>query len=99
MKLEISLLGKYVGKQYLDNTGNEFLTIAAYQVVDVRATATFYPRKSLEIGLSMWMNNVLNAMYSSNGYTFSYLYETRVSERFYYPQAGRNILFGLQVRY
>jgi iron complex outermembrane receptor protein len=99
MKLEISLLGKYVGKQYLDNTGNEFLTIAAYQVVDVRANATFYPRKSLEIGLSIWMNNVLNAMYSSNGYTFSYLYETRVSERFYYPQAGRNILFGLQVRY
>jgi iron complex outermembrane receptor protein len=45
------------------------------------------------------LNNVLNASYSSNGYTYSYLYEGNMTtENFQYPQAGFNFLLGLSVR-
>lgn len=97
--LDIALLGKHVSKQFLDNTGNDFLTIRAYQIMDLRATATLLPNQKLEIDFSLWVNNMLNAMYSSNGYAYSYLNDGKISERFYYPQAGRNLVFGMQVRY
>ncbi|MFM7731490.1 MAG: TonB-dependent receptor [Flavobacteriales bacterium] len=99
MDLEMVCMSKFVGKQYLDNTGNDFLTIPTYHVMDLRATATFHPKQDLEIAINVWVNNALDAKYSSNGYTYSYIYETRISERFYYPQAGRNFLFGMQVSY
>jgi iron complex outermembrane receptor protein len=41
------------------------------------------------------VNNVLNAQFSSNGYTFSYVAGSRVTENFFYPQAGRNFLVGV----
>jgi iron complex outermembrane receptor protein len=99
MDFEMVCMSKFVGKQYLDNTGNDFLTIPTYHVMDLRATATFHPKQDLEIAINVWVNNALDAKYSSNGYTYSYIYETRISERFYYPQAGRNFLFGMQVSY
>jgi iron complex outermembrane receptor protein len=45
------------------------------------------------------LNNVLNTLYSSNGYTFSYLYEgAMTTENFHYPQAGFNFLLGFAIR-
>jgi iron complex outermembrane receptor protein len=38
-------------------------------------------------------------MYSSNGYTYSYLYAGELTtENFQYPQAGFNFLLGLNIR-
>ena len=98
-KLTISLLGRYVGKQYLDNTQNEELTIPAYGVVDSKLTYERTPNGKPHISLSLWVNNTLNHEYSSNGYTFSYIFGERVSERFYYPQAGRNYLASVKLSF
>lgn len=90
---DATLLAKFVGKQYLDNTSNEFRKIDAYFVNDVRITYSIQPKHFREISFSILLNNVLDVKYSSNGYTWGSLgggSETR--QNYYYPQAGRNYL-------
>lgn len=92
---EGALLSKYVGKQYLDNTSTEKRSLASYATQDLRFMYTF----SKHISTSLLMNNVLNTLYSSNGYTYSYLYAGDLTtENFQYPQAGFNFLLGLNIR-
>jgi iron complex outermembrane receptor protein len=94
-KWEAALLSKYVGKQYLDNTSNEARSLPSYMTQDVRLGYAF----SNKIRATLLLNNVLNTLYSSNGYTFSYLYEgVMTTENFHYPQAGFNFLAGLAIR-
>lgn len=98
--LELAWLSKYVGNQYLDNTSNEARKLAPYLTNDLRAIYTFKPRWAKEIGFSLLLNNVLNTLYESNGYTFSYVSEGRlVTENFYYPQAGFNFLTGVTLKF
>ena len=92
---EGALLSKYVGKQYLDNTSTEKRSLSAYVTQDLRFSYVF----SKHISATLLMNNVLNSMYSSNGYTYSYLYAGELTtENFQYPQAGFNFLLGLNIR-
>jgi iron complex outermembrane receptor protein len=93
---EASLLSKYVGKQYLDNTSNEARSIKAYATQDIRL------KYALKKGptFTLLLNNVLNELYSSNGYTYSYRYAgATTTENFYYPQAGFNFLLGASIRF
>lgn len=93
---EASLLSKYVGKQYLDNTSNEGRSLKAYTTQDIRL------KYALKKGpaFTLLLNNVLNELYSSNGYTYSYRYAgATTTENFYYPQAGFNFLLGASIRF
>ena len=93
---EINWVHKYVSKQYLDNTMDENRTLDAFYVSHLRMhfDATYKSIKSIRIGLQI--NNLFNAMYEPNGYTFSYKAGGSViTENYYYPQAGRNILYGV----
>ncbi len=92
---EASLLSKYVGKQYLDNTSNEGRSLKAYTTQDIRLK---YAKKGP--AFTLLLNNVLNELYSSNGYTYSYRYAgATTTENFYYPQAGFNFLLGASIRF
>jgi iron complex outermembrane recepter protein len=91
--LEATLLSKYVGKQYLDNTSNVNRTLDAYFVNDLRLIYTTQPRFTKEIAFSILVNNIFNEMYESNGYTWGFLGGgTEFRENYYFPQAGRNFL-------
>jgi len=93
---EASLLSKYVGKQYLDNTANEARSIKAYTTQDIRLKYTMKKGPAF----TLLLNNVLNEMYSSNGYTYSYRYAgATTTENFYYPQTGFNFLLGASIRF
>ncbi|RRB03661.1 TonB-dependent receptor [Larkinella rosea] len=97
--LEIGLLSKFVGKQYLDNTSSENRKLDAYFVNDLRFIYTIKPKKMNEISFTFLLNNVLSELYESNGYTFSYISEGKTAtENFYFPQAGRNFLAGVRIR-
>ena len=99
-KLETSLLTKYVGKQYLDNTSDEGRTLKSYWTQDVRFTYPMVTKWTKKLSLTLLLNNVFNTLYSSNGYTYSYIYEGKtVTENFYYPQAGFNFLMGAVIRF
>jgi iron complex outermembrane receptor protein len=98
--LELGLLSKYVGKQYLDNTSNESRKLNNYFTNDIRLIYTVKPKFAQEIAFTVLFNNVLNELYESNGYTYAYISEGRVTaDNGYYPQAGRNFLAGIRVRF
>ncbi|GAB3984400.1 TonB-dependent receptor [Spirosoma terrae] len=98
--LELGLLSKYVGKQYLDNTSNESRKLNDYFTNDIRLIYTIKPKFAQEIAFTILFNNVLNELYESNGYTYAYISEGRVTaDNGYYPQAGRNFLAGVRVRF
>lgn len=90
---------KYVGKQFLDNTSNNDRAIAAYQTVDARISFILLPNKMRELSFHLMVNNIFDTMYSSNGYTYSYIYNDLITENFYYPQAGTNFLAGLVLKF
>jgi iron complex outermembrane recepter protein len=96
--MEFALMTKYVGKQYMDNTQNELTALNAYFVSDARFTYELTLKNHHMFTFNLTVNNLLNSLYSSNGYTYSYIYDTRVTERFYYPQAGRNFMVSLGVK-
>ena len=103
--LELGLLSKYVSKQYLDNTSNEGRKLNSYFTNDIRliytvATDRLKPKFAQEIAFTLLVNNVLNELYESNGYTYTYISEGKVTaDNGYYPQAGRNFLAGIRVRF
>ncbi|ELR72643.1 Thiamin-regulated outer membrane receptor Omr1 [Fulvivirga imtechensis AK7] len=98
--MEISLLSKYVGKQYLDNTSNDNRAIEAYFVNDLRLRYTLYTSLIKEIGVTFQVNNIFDERYSSNGYTFGYRAgDFIVRENYYYPQATTNFLASVTLKF
>ena len=98
--LEIALINKYVGKQYLDNTSSESRSIAAYHVANIRMGYTIRTKGSCVIELGLLANNLLDRSFQNNGYTWGYISGgQRITENFYYPQAGRNFLLRLAIRF
>jgi iron complex outermembrane receptor protein len=98
--LELSLLSKYVGKQYLDNTSNESRKLNAYFTNDLRINYAWKTAWVKEINFSLLANNLFNELYESNGYTFSYISEGQfLTENYYYPQAGRNFLLSVGLKF
>ena len=91
--LQISWMTKYVGRQYLDNTGNVQRSIDPYNFSNLQINYSIYDKFCKEIQLGLMVNNALNQLYENNGYTFSYVYGGQTTtENFYYPQAGRNFM-------
>jgi len=87
---------RYVGKQYLDNTQSEYLSLDAYFVNDVSIQWKHTFKNNSSVTVQCMVNNALDAMYSSNGYTYSYIVGSRITEKLLYPQAGRFYLTSIQ---
>lgn len=97
---EITLLSKYVGKQYLDNTASDARSIDPYLVNDLRLTYSWQPAFLREINFSFMINNILDEEYESNGYTWGYLAgPVEYRENYYYPQAGRNFMAMMSIKF
>lgn len=97
---EIGLLTKYVGRQYLDNTSNESRIIDSYFINDLRFSYAFKPAFMRELSVSLLLNNLLDQKYSSNGYTYGYFGGgSEVRQNYYYPQAGRNFLLMVALKF
>lgn len=91
---DLALNNKYVSRQFMDNTGRREASLNPYFVSDLRLAWN-----SRQTTLTLQVNNLLNTMYASNGYTYRYIYGGRmISEDFLFPQAGLNFMLGLRVR-
>lgn len=99
-QMEIALLSKYVGKQYLDNTTNEIRKLDAYFTNDIRISWALRPTWMKEIAFNLLVNNIFNQKYESNGYTYGYIAGNQLTqENFYFPQAGTNFLLGINFKF
>jgi len=98
--MEASLIGKMVGRQYLDNTGTKSRSLDPYQFLNFRAGYRIHIKGLKEISFQVLVNNLLDQKYEANGYTYGYISGGQtVNENFYFPQAGRNFLGGVTVKF
>ena len=97
--LEFSLLSKFVGRQYLDNTSNEERSLPSYFVNDILASYTIETDVIQKIQFKLLANNIFSTIYASNGYTYSYIYNSLITENYVYPQAERNFLLSASVTF
>lgn len=107
----VALLGKYVGQQYIDNTSNENTVLDPYFFSDLRLSFNIKTKFIKEIGMTLLVRNLLDSKFSTNAWTYRYQsagYDGRPDDPTtrlesgsqynltgFYPQAGRNFLFGL----
>lgn len=98
--LAISWQMKRVGKQYLDNTANESRKLDSYLLNNARIGYDLTIKGIKQVSLALLLNNVLNAKYESNGYTFGYINGgTLTTENFYFAQAGTNAMLSLNIKF
>lgn len=80
-----------VGKQYLDNTGNESRSIGAYHFEEITIGYKYLLNRGKQFNLKLQGNNLSNQYYANNGYTWGYMYNRAlVQEVFVFPSALRN---------
>lgn len=96
---EISLLSKYVSKQYLDNTQNSSRQLNAFYTQDTRVIYTIKGKRLKEVNIIGQLNNIFNKKYEPNGYTYGYIYGGKtISENFYFPMSGTNFMLGVNIK-
>lgn len=98
--LNFSLISQYVGKQFIDNTSSAERLIDAYFINNLRASYTLYPTFAKSVEFTLLVNNLLNEEYETNAWVYSYILgDQRYKMDGYYPQAGINFLFGINIKF
>ena len=100
--LNISILNKFVGDQYMSNTESVVSKLNSYSTTDLNFIYSFKKSKYFnEIIFTAMLNNIFNKEYVSNGYYYTYddtwsdpNIVTTIEGTGYYPQAKRNFLIG-----
>lgn len=96
---EILLSGKYVGRQFLDNTGNRTRSLADFYVQDIRLIYSLKKSALPESSLIFQFNNIFNRRYEPNGYTYNYISGGALqTENYVYPMAGFNWMVGVNIK-
>ncbi len=106
-RIQINLLSKFVGEQFMGNTDSEVSRLESYFVNDLNITYEIRPKTIFKsILLSALVNNILDEEYVSNGYYFTYDDDfsnpgviTTIEGAGYYPQATINFLVGATLRF
>ena len=106
-KLDLSLLNKHVGEQFMSNNGSSFSKLESYSVTDLNFRYTFDELYLFdELSINLLINNLFSAEYVSNGYYYTYddtwtdeNMITTIEGTGYYPQATRNFLFGVGIKF
>jgi iron complex outermembrane receptor protein len=96
---QLSLISKYVSKEYLDNSQHEDRKLNAYYVQNLRMIYKLQPKQIKEIEMIFQLNNVFNKKYEPNGYTYSYIYGGQlITENFLFPVASTNFMFAVNFK-
>ncbi|HVZ26809.1 MAG TPA: TonB-dependent receptor, partial [Sediminibacterium sp.] len=99
-QLELDILNKYVGKEYMDNSQQETRRLNAFFVTHLRAAYTLPHFLGGEWTLRAQVNNLFNTRYEPNGYTYVYIANNILNtENSYYPMAGTNFLAAISLRF
>jgi iron complex outermembrane receptor protein len=98
-EMELSWIHKQVSREYLDNAQKTDRMIAGYAVENLRIIYKFKSNSVRETEIIFQLNNVFNEKYQPNGYTYSYVLNSQlVTENFYFPMAGPNILLAVNIK-
>ncbi|MDC3077294.1 TonB-dependent receptor [Flavobacteriales bacterium] len=103
----LSLLSKYVGDQYMSNNDSKNSMLESYFINDLNFTYQIKTNKLFDsIIFSALINNLFDIEYISNGYYYTYDDTwsnpgevVTLDGAGYYPQATRNFLFGVSLKF
>ena len=114
-QLYLTLIGKYVGGQFLDNTSNKATQLPAFGFVDLRINYDLKKWVQVPISIIGSVNNLLDARYASNGWVYRFDspgYDPRPDDFYtrqesgetyhqagYFPQAGRNYMATVSIKF
>ncbi|MCH7657789.1 MAG: TonB-dependent receptor [Bacteroidetes bacterium] len=98
--IKVRIFSKYVGKQYVDNTSGESRILNSWFVNDLNFQYSLSPKWVDQIGIKIQINNLFNEEYETNAWVYRYILdgENKIMDG-YFPQAGRNFLVGLNLRF
>ena len=97
-KFRATLIGKYVGEQYMSNTDTEASKLDSYFVTDLNFSYTINFKSVFKsIVIRGMVNNLLDLEYVDRGYTYldTWSGPTASEIQGYYPQATRNFILGM----
>ena len=105
--LQIALLSKYVGEQFMGNIDSKYSKLNAYFTNDINVIYEIKPKSVFKaIVFSGIVTNLLNIKYESNGYFFTYDDDystlgtvTTIEGAGFYPQAGIHFLVGMNLKF
>lgn len=94
--LKISVDGKYVGKQYYDNTSSQERSLPGYFLMGGNVSYDFK-----FVSLSLFLNNILNKEYISNAWVYRAVFENGDDyvEEGFFPQPGFNWMLKATIRF
>ncbi|MBQ3709140.1 MAG: TonB-dependent receptor plug domain-containing protein [Bacteroidales bacterium] len=101
---KLQIIGKYVGKQYCDNTSREVYALDPYFLLNMRASYTWQMKNGSHVDFHLAVNNLTNHQYRLNAWvgdwvddysstTTNYYYHSRA----YLQQPGINFMAGVTV--
>ena len=97
-KFRATLIGKYVGEQYMSNTDTVASKLDSYFVTDLNFSYTINFKSVFKsIVIRGMVNNLLDLEYVDRGYTYldTWSGPTASEIQGYYPQATRNFILGM----
>ena len=103
--IKMSLISKYVGEQFFDNTSSKDRKIDAYFVNNLKLDFNLYPSFAKRIGLQFMVNNLFDVEYENNAYGGNYYQrdENGIDHEhtwaYYYPQAGTHFMTKLVMEF
>ncbi len=105
--LSLNFLTKFVGEQYMGNTDTQTSKLESYAVSDFNVSYQWSPKSIVSsVVVSALINNVFNEKYVSNGYYYTFDDSwsvpgevTTIEGAGYYPQATRNFLVGITLKF
>lgn len=98
----LSLNGKYVGRQYYDNTSSDERSIPAYFTTDLSAGYEFPLLRAGSVGISFHIHNLFNNMYYADGWVWRAYFQQEddyYAETGIYPQAPVNFMMKIALRF
>lgn len=99
-QLAFNLMGKYVGRQNIDNSGDAANVLDPYFFTDLGMHYRWQAKGLKEIGVRLLVRNLTNNLYETNAWSYRYQFgSTTLVDQGFYPQAGINYLLGLSVSF
>jgi iron complex outermembrane receptor protein len=98
--LTVSLISKYVGRQYLDNTSHIDRSLNPFFYENARVLWLIRQSLFKELQVILMAYNILNARYEPNGFNSPFIANQQVvPDNFYFPAAGTNFMLALNIKF
>lgn len=98
--VDVNFIGKYISRQFLDNTSSYAKSLNPYDVEDIRLSYNLLPKFCKSIQVIAQINNIFNKKYEPNGWTYSFItIGKEVINNNYFPMAGTNFMLALNMEW